>query len=114
MRGSWKRSARKKAVFSGDQARFLEKYTAEDRYVGSLVGISYAEAFKARSPLLVSDPGGLFQIEIRVIRLLLNPVTPRMPISSVEDPERERWQPLLGSNQSTGLYDIFHLRGMTQ
>src|ERR1019366_4281066 len=44
------------AVFSGDQAQLLDKYTAEDRYVGSLVGVRYAEAFKARSPLLVSDP----------------------------------------------------------
>jgi LmbE family N-acetylglucosaminyl deacetylase len=45
------------AVFSGDQAQLLEKYTAEDRCVGSLVGVPYAEAFKARSPLLISDPG---------------------------------------------------------
>ena len=44
------------AVFSGDQAQLLEKYTAEDRYIGSLVGVQYAESFKARSPLLVSDP----------------------------------------------------------
>ena len=44
------------AVFSGEQAQLLDKYTAEDRYIGSLVGVAYAEAFKARSPLLVSDP----------------------------------------------------------
>ena len=44
------------AVFSGDQATLLDKYSAEDRYVGSLVGVSYAEAFKARSPLLVDSP----------------------------------------------------------
>jgi N-acetylglucosamine malate deacetylase 1 len=44
------------SVFSGQQAQLLEKYTAEDRYVGSLVGVRYAEAFKARSPLLVADP----------------------------------------------------------
>lgn len=44
------------AVFSGAQADLLEKYTAEDRYVGSLVGVRYAEAFKTRSPLLVEDP----------------------------------------------------------
>lgn len=43
------------AVFSGDQAQLLDKYTTEDRYIGSLVGVQYAEAFKARSPLLV-DP----------------------------------------------------------
>jgi LmbE family N-acetylglucosaminyl deacetylase len=44
------------SVFSGPQADLLEKYTAEDRYVGGLVGVRYAEAFKARSPLLVADP----------------------------------------------------------
>jgi N-acetylglucosamine malate deacetylase 1 len=44
------------SVFSGSQAELLDKYTAEDRYVGSLVGVRYAEAFKARSPLLVTDP----------------------------------------------------------
>jgi N-acetylglucosamine malate deacetylase 1 len=44
------------SVFSGSQAELLDKYTAEDRYVGSLVGVRYAEAFKARSPLLVADP----------------------------------------------------------
>ncbi len=44
------------SVFSGDQASLIDKYSAEDRYVGSLVGASYAEAFKARSPLLVDSP----------------------------------------------------------
>jgi LmbE family N-acetylglucosaminyl deacetylase len=44
------------AVFSGDQAQLLDKYMAEDRYIGSLVNVRYAEAFKARSPLLVGDP----------------------------------------------------------
>jgi hypothetical protein len=44
------------SVFSGSQAELLAKYTAEDRYVGSLVGVRYAEAFKSRSPLLVADP----------------------------------------------------------
>jgi len=44
------------SVFSGDQATLLDKYSAEDRYVGSLVGVQYAEAFKARSPLLVDTP----------------------------------------------------------
>jgi LmbE family N-acetylglucosaminyl deacetylase len=44
------------AVFSGDQATLLDKYSAEDRYVGSLVGVQYAEAFRARSPLLVDSP----------------------------------------------------------
>ena len=44
------------SVFSGDQASLIDKYSAEDRYVGSLVGAQYAEAFKARSPLLVDSP----------------------------------------------------------
>ncbi len=44
------------SVFSGDQASLLDRYDAEDRYVGSLVGVRYAEAFRSRSPLLVDDP----------------------------------------------------------
>lgn len=44
------------SVFSGDRASLLDKYAAEDRYVGSLVGVEYAEAFRSRSPLLVADP----------------------------------------------------------
>ena len=44
------------SVFSGDQASLIDKYSAEDRYIGSLVGVQYAEAFKARSPLLVDSP----------------------------------------------------------
>jgi LmbE family N-acetylglucosaminyl deacetylase len=44
------------SVFSGDQATLLDKYNAEDRYVGSLVGVQYAEAFRSRSPLLVAGP----------------------------------------------------------
>lgn len=44
------------SVFSGDQASLVDKYDAEDRYVGSLVGVGHAEAFKASSPLLVEDP----------------------------------------------------------
>lgn len=45
------------SVFSGEQATLLDRYAAEDRYVGALVGVRYAEAFRARSPLLVADPG---------------------------------------------------------
>jgi LmbE family N-acetylglucosaminyl deacetylase len=45
-----------RSVFSGGQAELLAQYSAEDRFYGSLVGTSYAEAFKARSPLLVEDP----------------------------------------------------------
>jgi len=44
------------SVFSGDQATLLDKYDAEDRYIGSLVGVPAAEAFRSRSPLLVEDP----------------------------------------------------------
>lgn len=44
------------SVFSGDRAALLEKYDAEDRYIGSLAGVRYAEAFRARSPLLVDGP----------------------------------------------------------
>ena len=44
------------SVFSGDQATLLDKYNAEDRYVGSLVGVKYAEAFRSRTPLLVEAP----------------------------------------------------------
>jgi len=44
------------SVFSGEQAGLLDKYDAEDHYVGSLVGVQYAEPFRSRSPLLVNDP----------------------------------------------------------
>jgi bacillithiol biosynthesis deacetylase BshB1 len=44
------------AVFGDDQGGLVDRYAAEDRYVGSLVGVRYAEAFKARAPLLVADP----------------------------------------------------------
>ena len=44
------------SVFSGDQATLIDKYSIEDRYVGSLVGVQFAEAFRARSPLLVESP----------------------------------------------------------
>ena len=44
------------SVFSGDQATLLDKYDAEDRYIGSLVGVRHAEAFRSRSPLLVAGP----------------------------------------------------------
>jgi LmbE family N-acetylglucosaminyl deacetylase len=44
------------SVFSGDQATLLDNYSAEDRYVGSLVHVQFAESFRARSPLLVDSP----------------------------------------------------------
>ena len=43
------------SVFSGDQATLIDKYNAEDRYIGSLTGVQYAEAFRSRSPLLVKS-----------------------------------------------------------
>jgi LmbE family N-acetylglucosaminyl deacetylase len=44
------------SVFDGDQRVLLDRFEAEDRYVGSLVGVEYAEPFRARGPLLVDDP----------------------------------------------------------
>ena len=44
------------SVFSGERAALLDKYDAEDRYIGSLTGVRYAEAFRARSLLLVDSP----------------------------------------------------------
>lgn len=44
------------SVFSGDQATLLDNYSAEDRYVGSLVNVQCAESFRARSLLLVDSP----------------------------------------------------------
>ena len=43
-------------VFSGDRADLIDKYSAEDRYVGSQVGVRYAEQFRARMPLVVDLP----------------------------------------------------------
>jgi LmbE family N-acetylglucosaminyl deacetylase len=44
------------SVFRGDLAGLLGKYQVEDRYIASLVGVQYAEAFRSRSPLLVGSP----------------------------------------------------------
>src|ERR1035437_750549 len=44
------------SVFSGNQATLLDNYGTEDRYVGSLVNVQYAESFRSRSPLLVESP----------------------------------------------------------
>jgi hypothetical protein len=43
-------------AFQGDQAALADRYRAEDQYVGSLVGVAFAEPFRARSLLLVSSP----------------------------------------------------------
>lgn len=50
------------------EASLLDKYSAEDRYVDSLVGVQYADAFNARSPLLVDSLDVLCAITVRVIR----------------------------------------------
>jgi LmbE family N-acetylglucosaminyl deacetylase len=44
------------SVFQGEQASLIERYRAEDQYVGSLVGVALAEPFRARTPLLVDTP----------------------------------------------------------
>lgn len=44
------------SVFSGGQAELLARFGAADRYVGSLVGVEYAEPFWARGPILLEDP----------------------------------------------------------
>jgi N-acetylglucosamine malate deacetylase 1 len=44
------------SVFQGEQASLVERYRAEDQYVGSLVGVPFAEPFKTRTPLLVDSP----------------------------------------------------------
>jgi N-acetylglucosamine malate deacetylase 1 len=44
------------SVFQGEQASLVERYRAEDQYVGSLFGVRFAEPFRARSPLLVDTP----------------------------------------------------------
>lgn len=44
------------SVFSGARAGRPEGFRAEDRHVGSLLGVEYAEPLKARAPLLVGDP----------------------------------------------------------
>jgi LmbE family N-acetylglucosaminyl deacetylase len=44
------------SVFQGQQASLVERYRAEDQYVGSLVGVRFAEPFRARTPLLVDTP----------------------------------------------------------
>jgi LmbE family N-acetylglucosaminyl deacetylase len=44
------------SVFRGEHAKLLDRYRAEDQYIGSLVGVPFAEPFQARSPLLVDTP----------------------------------------------------------
>ena len=49
------------SVFQGEQAGLVERYRAEDQYVGSLVGVRFAEPFKARTPLLVDTPAAFLK-----------------------------------------------------
>lgn len=44
------------SVFQGEQATLVDRYRAEDQYVGSLMGVAFAEPFQARTPLLVETP----------------------------------------------------------
>ena len=44
------------SVFQGPQAALIDRYRAEDQYVGSLVGTAFAEPFRARTPLVVDTP----------------------------------------------------------
>jgi LmbE family N-acetylglucosaminyl deacetylase len=50
------------SVFQGDQASLVERYRAEDQYVGSLLGVQFAEPFKARTPLLVDSPATFLKV----------------------------------------------------
>jgi LmbE family N-acetylglucosaminyl deacetylase len=50
------------SVFQGDQASLVDRYRAEDQYVGSLVGVRFAEPFKSRTPLLVETPAVFMKV----------------------------------------------------
>jgi len=46
-----------RSIFKVDEGdRLLELYEAEDAHMGRLVGVRYAETFRAQSPLLVREP----------------------------------------------------------
>ena len=44
------------SVFQGEQTGLIDRYQAEDQYVGSLLGVPFAEPLRARTSLLVEDP----------------------------------------------------------
>ncbi|HUE75741.1 MAG TPA: PIG-L family deacetylase [Chloroflexota bacterium] len=44
------------SIFRPSGDRLLALYEAEDQYYGRLLGVGYAEIFRAASPLLVEDP----------------------------------------------------------
>jgi LmbE family N-acetylglucosaminyl deacetylase len=46
-----------RSIFTVDEGdRLLQLYEAEDAHMGRLVGVAYAEIFRAHSPLAVADP----------------------------------------------------------
>lgn len=45
-----------RSIFRAEGDRLLALYDAEDQYYGRLLGVAYAEIFRAASPLLVDDP----------------------------------------------------------
>lgn len=44
------------SIFKSEGDPLLELYEAEDMHMGRLLGVRYAEIFKARAPLIVEDP----------------------------------------------------------
>lgn len=46
-----------RSIFRVDEGdRLLQLYEAEDAHMGRLIGVQYAETFRAHSPLVVADP----------------------------------------------------------
>jgi N-acetylglucosamine malate deacetylase 1 len=44
------------SIFEREDDRLLSLYEAEDRYMGRLLGVAYAEIFRSASPILLADP----------------------------------------------------------
>lgn len=44
------------SIFEPDDDQLLSLYEAEDRYMGRLLGVAYAEIFRSASPILLADP----------------------------------------------------------
>lgn len=70
------------SVFSGDHTALIDKYCAENRYVGSLAGVRFAESFRSRSPLLVDHPGAFSPAQLGAaipsVSLLFSARSPRL------------------------------------
>jgi LmbE family N-acetylglucosaminyl deacetylase len=45
-----------RSIFREEGDQLLALYEAEDQYYGRLLGVAYAEIFRAAAPLLVADP----------------------------------------------------------